>query len=138
MTAKEAASMDPMQRWTLEASYHAFENGELGIEQYHHADGTDEGYTAGIPLDRLRASRCGVFSASMTDDYKRMIAQDPDNVPRMAVTGTFASIIPNRVSWYFDLHGPSIHVDSACSSSLLALDLACQSLRAGEASSVSI
>ncbi|KAI1653021.1 hypothetical protein F4813DRAFT_400491 [Daldinia decipiens] len=116
VTAKEAASMDPMQRWTLEASYHAFEN-------------------AGIPLDRLRDSRCGVFSASMTDDYKRMIAQDPDNVPRMAVTGTFASILPNRVSWYFDLHGPSIHVDSACSSSLLALDLACQSLRAGEASS---
>ncbi|XXH05413.1 hypothetical protein Hte_011839 [Hypoxylon texense] len=116
VTAKEAASMDPMQRWTLEASYHAFEN-------------------AGIPAERLRGSRCGVFSASMTDDYKRMIAQDPDNVPRMAVTGTFASIIPNRVSWYFDLHGPSIHVDSACSSSLLALDLACQSIRAGEASS---
>lgn len=73
----------------------------------------------------------------MTDDYKRMVAQDPDNVPRLAVTGTFASILPNRVSWYFDLHGPSIHVDSACSSSLLALDLACQALHTGEASSVS-
>ncbi|KAI1459907.1 hypothetical protein F4805DRAFT_35615 [Annulohypoxylon moriforme] len=116
VTAKEAASMDPMQRWTLEASYHALEN-------------------AGIPAEQLRGTRCGVFSASMTDDYKRMIAQDPDNVPRMAVTGTFASILPNRVSWYFDLHGPSIHVDSACSSSLLALDLACQALRTGEASS---
>ncbi|KAI0008226.1 hypothetical protein F4779DRAFT_642004 [Xylariaceae sp. FL0662B] len=116
VTAKEAASMDPMQRWTLEASYRAFEN-------------------AGIPAESLRGSRTGVFSASMTDDYKRMIAQDPDNVPRMAVTGTFASIIPNRVSWYFDLRGPSIHVDSACSSSLLAVDLACQSLRTGEASS---
>ncbi|KAI0895664.1 hypothetical protein F4806DRAFT_502638 [Annulohypoxylon nitens] len=116
VTAKEAASMDPMQRWTLEASYHAFEN-------------------AGIPAEQLRGTRCGVFSASMTDDYKRMIAQDPDNIPRMAVTGTFASILPNRVSWYFDLHGPSIHVDSACSSSLLALDLACQALRTGEASS---
>ncbi|KAI6080277.1 beta-ketoacyl synthase, partial [Hypoxylon rubiginosum] len=74
VTAKEAASMDPMQRWTLEASYHAFEN-------------------AGIPAERLRGSRCGVFTASMTDDYKRMVAQDPDSVPRMAVTGTFASII---------------------------------------------
>ncbi|KAI1392973.1 uncharacterized protein F4822DRAFT_441708 [Hypoxylon trugodes] len=116
LTAKEAASMDPMQRWTLEATYHAFEN-------------------AGIPAERFRGSQCGVFSASMTDDYKRMIAQDPDNVPRMAVTGTFASILPNRVSWYFDLHGPSIHVDTACSSSLLALDLACQALRSGEASS---
>ncbi|KAI1378904.1 hypothetical protein F4677DRAFT_412357 [Hypoxylon crocopeplum] len=116
VTAKEASSMDPMQRWTLEASYHAFEN-------------------AGIPAERLRGSRCGVFTASMSDDYTRMIAQDPDNIPRMAMTGTFASIIPNRVSWYFDLHGPSIHVDTACSSSLLALDLACQALRNGEAPS---
>ncbi|KAI5859539.1 polyketide synthase [Durotheca rogersii] len=119
VTPKEAAAMDPMQRWTLEASYHAFEN-------------------AGIPVERLRGSQCGVFSASMTDDYKRMMAQDPDSVPRTAVTGTFGSITPNRVSWYFDLHGPSAHVDTACSSSLLALDLACQSVQNGEASSALI
>ncbi|KAI1806524.1 hypothetical protein F4811DRAFT_510318 [Daldinia bambusicola] len=114
VTAKEAASMDPLQRWTLEAAYHAFEN-------------------AGIPLEQLKSSRCGVYSSSMTDDYKRMTGQDPDNLPRMAVTGTFESILPNRVSWYFDLHGPSIHIDSACSSSLVALDFACQALRTGEA-----
>lgn len=73
----------------------------------------------------------------MTDDYKRMVAQDPDNAPRMAVTGTFASIEANRISWYFDLHGPSVHVDSACSSSLLAVDLACQAIQNGNASAVS-
>lgn len=73
----------------------------------------------------------------MTDDFSRMQAQDPENAPRAAITGTFASIIPNRVSWYFDLHGPSVHVDTACSSSLLAVDLACQSLRNGDASTVS-
>ncbi|KAK0734704.1 hypothetical protein B0T26DRAFT_845131 [Lasiosphaeria miniovina] len=115
VTAKEAASMDPMQRWTLEASYRAFEN-------------------AGILVESLNGSRTAVFSASMSDDYNRMTAQDPEDHPRMATTGTFASIIPNRVSWYFDLRGPSVHVDSACSSSLLAVDLACQSIKSGEAS----
>ncbi|KAK3382595.1 fatty acid synthase S-acetyltransferase [Lasiosphaeria ovina] len=115
VTAKEAASMDPMQRWTLEASYRAFES-------------------AGILVESLNGSRTAVFSASMSDDYNRMTAQDPEDHPRMAATGNFASIIPNRVSWYFDLRGPSVHVDSACSSSLLAVDLACQSIKSGEAS----
>jgi len=92
---------------------------------------------AGIPVENLRGSRTAVYSASMSDDYSRMTAQDPEDHPRMAATGTFASIIPNRVSWYFDLHGPSVHVDSACSSSLLAVDMACQAIKSGDASAVS-
>ncbi|KAJ2993259.1 hypothetical protein NUW58_g1893 [Xylaria curta] len=115
VTAAEAASMDPMQRWTLEASYRAFEN-------------------AGIPLKSLKRSRTAVFSASMTDDYSRMVSKDPETASRMAITGTFSSILPNRVSWFFDLHGPSVHIDTACSSSLVAVDLACQSLGNGDSS----
>ncbi|KAK7221935.1 hypothetical protein V2G26_009938 [Clonostachys chloroleuca] len=116
VTVKEAASMDPMQRWTLEASYRALEN-------------------AGIPIEQLRGSRTAVFSASMIEDYSRMTARDPDNIERMAATGgTIACIIPNRVSWYFDLRGPSIHVNTACSSSMSALDMACKSIRSGDAS----
>ncbi|KAI0016815.1 hypothetical protein F4780DRAFT_797307 [Xylariomycetidae sp. FL0641] len=115
VTSAEAASMDPMQRWTLEASYRAFEN-------------------AGIPTEKVRGTNTSVFSASMTDDYSRIVARDPENTARSAVTGTFASILPNRVSWYFDLLGPSVHVDTACSSSLVAVDLACQSLWGGDAS----
>ncbi|KAI1332330.1 hypothetical protein F5Y16DRAFT_420447 [Xylariaceae sp. FL0255] len=114
ITAAEAASMDPMQRWTLETSYRAFEN-------------------AGIPLEKLRGSRTAVFSASMTDDWSRMLSKDPEIVPRTAITGSFASILPNRVSWFFDLQGPSVHVDTACSSSLIAVDLACQSIAGGDA-----
>ncbi|KAI6381444.1 hypothetical protein MCOR25_001140 [Pyricularia grisea] len=114
VTAKEAASMDPLQRWTLEASYHAFEN-------------------AGIPIEDLKQSNTAVFSASMSDDYSRMGSMDPEDHHQMATTGTFASIIPNRVSWYFDLRGPSIHIDSACSSSLFAVDMACQSILSGNA-----
>ncbi|KAI0467673.1 hypothetical protein F4859DRAFT_525103 [Xylaria cf. heliscus] len=115
VTAAEASSMDPMQRWTLEASYRAFEN-------------------AGISMKDLKGSRTAVFSASMTDDYSRMVSKDPEAASRMAITGTFSSILPNRVSWFFDLHGPSIHIDTACSSSLVAVDLACQSLASGDAS----
>ncbi|KAI1108641.1 hypothetical protein F5Y14DRAFT_435490 [Nemania sp. NC0429] len=115
VTAAEAASMDPMQRWTLEASYRAFEN-------------------AGMPIKTLKRSRTAVFSASMTDDYSRMVSKDPETASRMAITGTFSSILPNRVSWFFDLHGPSVHIDTACSSSLVAVDLACQSLASGDAS----
>lgn len=67
-----------------------------------------------------------------------MVAMDPDNAERTAVTGSAVScIIPNRISWYFDLRGPSIHVNTACSSSLAAVDMACKSLRSGDASCVS-
>ncbi|KAI1047816.1 hypothetical protein LB505_012836 [Fusarium chuoi] len=64
-----------------------------------------------------------------------MTAVDPDNLERTAVTGsTVSCIIPNRVSWYFDLRGPSIHVNTACSSSLSAVDMACKALKSGDAS----
>jgi acyl transferase domain-containing protein len=64
-----------------------------------------------------------------------MTAVDPDNLERTAVTGSAVScIIPNRVSCYFDLRGPSIHVNTACSSSLSAVDMACKALRSGDAS----
>ncbi|EWG35889.1 hypothetical protein FVEG_00079 [Fusarium verticillioides 7600] len=117
LTAKEASAMDPMQRWTLEATYHAFEN-------------------AGLPVESLKGSRTAVFSASMLEDYSRMTIVDPDNLERTAVTGsTVSCIIPNRVSWYFDLRGPSIHVNTACSSSLSAVDMACKALKSGDASS---
>lgn len=63
---------------------------------------------------------------------------DPDNAERTAITGgTVSCVIPNRVSWYFDLHGPSVHVNTACSSSLVAVDMACKTLRSGDASCVS-
>ncbi|KAL2835135.1 polyketide synthase [Aspergillus cavernicola] len=114
VTAKEAASMDPLQRWTLEVSYRALE-------------------TAGIPAEKLTGSRTAVFAASMLEDYARMNAMDPDNLDRFAATGNAVScMIPNRISWYFDLRGPSIHVNTACSSSLSAIDMACKTLHSGD------
>ncbi|KAL2843708.1 hypothetical protein BJY01DRAFT_248483 [Aspergillus pseudoustus] len=114
VTAKEAASMDPLQRWTLEVSYRALES-------------------AGIPADKLAGSQTAVFSASMLEDYARMNAMDPDNIDRLAATGNGIScVISNRISWYFDLRGPSIHINTACSSSLSAVDMACKTLHSGD------
>jgi acyl transferase domain-containing protein len=89
-----------------------------------------------MPVQSLKGSRTAVFGASMTDDYQKQVSKDPETMPRMNLAGNAFSILPNRLSWYFDLLGPSVHVDTACSSSLVALDLACQSLRSGDADSV--
>lgn len=86
-----------------------------------------------MPLERLRGSRTAVFAASMSDDYTRFVAKDPDTMPRTSIMAV-PSILPNRISWYFDLLGPSVHIDTACSSSMVALDLACQSIRNGDSS----
>ncbi|KAF1998108.1 polyketide synthase PksD [Amniculicola lignicola CBS 123094] len=113
ITAKEAASMDPQQRWLLETTYRALEN-------------------AGIPVEEASGSRTAVFTASMADDYCRILSKDPDTSPRTTITGIAPSILSNRLSWYFDLRGPSVHIDTACSSSMVAMDLACQNLRNGQ------
>ena len=115
ITSKEAASMDPQQRWLLETSYRAFEN-------------------AGIPVEKVAGTPTSVFAASMTDDYTRMLTLDPETMPTNVATGTNPSILANRLSWYFDLRGPSITVNTACSSSMMAMDLACQSLGTGQCS----
>ncbi|THV54000.1 hypothetical protein BGAL_0037g00440 [Botrytis galanthina] len=114
ITPKEAAAMDPQQRMALEVAYHTFEN-------------------AGIPVEKLRGSQTAVFGATMSDDYAKMMAKDGDTAPPQAVTGGQLGILPNRISWYFDLRGPSIHLDTACSSSMVAVDMACQAMRSGNA-----
>lgn len=93
---------------------------------------------AGIPVRELKGSQTGVFASSMSHDYSQNMLKDPDNAPRMASTGIGSSILANRLSWYYGLSGPSMHIDTACSGSLVALDLACQSLRAGDSSMVSV
>ncbi|KAI0484906.1 hypothetical protein GGR56DRAFT_680801 [Xylariaceae sp. FL0804] len=114
ITAKEAASMSPRQRQALEVAYHTFEN-------------------AGIPMETLRGSRTAVYGASMADDWTLMASKDAESVPRTSITGNSPSLLPNKISWFFDLRGPSVHVDTACSSGLTAFDLACQSMLCGDA-----
>ncbi|KAI0415149.1 polyketide synthase PksD [Xylaria grammica] len=115
ISSKEAASMDPQQRLLLETAYHAMEN-------------------AGIPVENIAGSQTGVFAGCMESDYHRQIARDPDEAPALTATGTSGAVLANRLSWYFDLQGPSIQLNTACSSSMVAMDLACQSLRNGQSS----
>ncbi|KAI1138716.1 hypothetical protein F5Y05DRAFT_403935 [Hypoxylon sp. FL0543] len=115
ITSKEAASMDPQQRWLLETSYRALEN-------------------AGIPAEKAAGTDTAVFAASMSEDYMRILVKDPDEAPTNIATGTCSAMLANRLSWYFDLKGPSVEINTACSSSMVAMDLACQSLQTGQTS----
>lgn len=94
------------------------------------------GSTAGIPVEKLKGSQTAVFGAFTSDDYKLMNCKDLQTMPRTAATGLAASIFTNRISWYFNLLGPSVLVDTACSGTMVALDLACQSIRNGDSSTV--
>ncbi|OGM41103.1 polyketide synthase [Aspergillus bombycis] len=105
----EAESIDPQQRLLLEAVYEGLE-------------------TAGYRLEDLSGSSTGVFCGVMCDDYRSMLFRDLDTVPRYAATGTSQAIVANRISYFFNLSGPSITVDTACSSSLVAVHLAARAL----------
>jgi acyl transferase domain-containing protein len=69
-------------------------------------------------------------------DYEQICLRDPDNSPQYAATGNGIAIMSNRISWFYDLRGPSMTLDTGCSASLVGVHLACQSLRAGESTLV--
>ena len=110
---EEAKAMDPQQRLLLEVTYEAFENG-------------------GVPAKAFRGSDTAVYVASFTHDYDRNIFKDPLNIPKYHVTGCGDAILANRLSYVFDLKGPSITLNTGCSGGLVALHHACQSLQLGE------
>lgn len=66
-----------------------------------------------------------------------MFAYDTEVNPQYAGTGNSFAMLSNRISWTYDLRGSSVSVDSACSSGLVGLELACQSLMRGESEMVS-
>jgi emericellamide synthase (highly reducing iterative type I polyketide synthase) len=105
--------MDPQQRLLLEVAYEAFEN-------------------AGLTPEQLWASNTGVYAGQWTSDYAEVLARDPDCQATYHVTGTGPAITSNRISYQFNLLGPSMTVDTGCSASLVALHLAVQSLRSRE------
>ena len=68
----------------------------------------------------------------MTDDYKGFVMDDNSIASTYSVTGTHNSIISARVSYTYNLLGPSMTLDTACSSSLVAIDTASQALITGK------
>ena len=115
ISPREAPCVDPQQRLVLQTAWEALED-------------------AGETLESIRGTNAGVFVGVSANDYCTMQASPakPGGVDVWTATGGLVSIVANRVSFCFDLHGPSISVDTACSSSLVALHLACESLRRGE------
>jgi acyl transferase domain-containing protein len=86
-------------------------------------------FEAGISMAEVNQSQTAVYEASMVDACNKFLSKDPDMMPQTTATGTAHAIMANRISWFFNFLGPSLHVDTACSSGMIALDLACQSLR---------
>ena len=115
ISPREAEAMDPQQRLLL----------EVARESLAHA---------GLEPERLTGSRTGVFIGISNLDYLRLQSGQPAATDPYAGTGTALSIAANRISFHFDLRGPSWAVDTACSSSLVAVHQACDSLRRGECS----
>ena len=68
----------------------------------------------------------------MFRDYHDTLSRDPDMLPRYFMTSNAATMASNRISHFYDLRGPSMSVDTGCSTTLTALHLACQNLRTGE------
>ena len=88
-------------------------------------------------MESIKGSRTAVLAVSSSDDFAKVVSKDPDRMPRTAFMGTAPSMAANRISWFFDRVGPSVHVETACSSSAVALDTACQYIRSRDASMVS-
>ena len=82
-------------------------------------------------------SKTGVFIGCFTREYDAIMFKETEIQQRHIATGTGMTMLANRLSYFYDLHGPSISLDTACSSSLNACHLACNSLRMGEANMVS-
>ncbi|MFY1826040.1 SDR family NAD(P)-dependent oxidoreductase [Myxococcus fulvus] len=115
ITPREANTLDPQQRLMLEVSWEALED-------------------AGLPPSTLAGSRTGVFVGGFMMD-NLILHASPDNRERLdshSATASTLTMLSNRLSYFYDLRGPSVSLDTACSSSLVALHLACQSLWAGE------
>lgn len=106
--------MDPQQRLLLEVAYEALED-------------------AGQPLPRIAGTDTGVFIGQLGGDYWHLQYDDRDQLDLYAMTGAAArAITSGRLSYAFDLRGPSFTVDTACSSALVAVHNAVQAIRLGE------
>ncbi|AUH43396.1 type I polyketide synthase [Streptomyces sp. CMB-StM0423] len=114
ISPREADRMDPQQRLLLEVAYEALED-------------------AGQPLAAIAGTDAGVFIGQLGGDYWHLQYADRDQLDLYAMTGAASrAITSGRLSYAFDLRGPSFTVDTACSSALVAVHNAVQALRLGE------
>lgn len=114
LSPKEASLMDPNQRLFLQTAVTAIED-------------------AGYGGHKLAGSRTGVYVGHGSEAvYQRLIASVEPNALPMSVAGNSKPIIASRLAYGMDMKGPNMLIDTTCSSSLVAVHLACQALRNGE------
>ncbi len=113
ISRREAELMDPQQRMMLEESWNALED-------------------AGIVPSKITGTKTGVYVGVSNTDYNDLMVKYDIPFDSYTSTGSFFSIIPNRISYFFDLKGPSLAIDTACSSSLVAVHEAVKAIRLGE------
>ncbi len=114
LSPKESNLMDPNQRLFLETAWEAIE---------------DSGYGG----EKLKGSRTGVFLGFNSDsEYKKLVSKVEPSSISMALPGNVKPIVASRLSYLMDFRGPSMIVDTTCSSSLVAVHLAVRSIRSGE------
>lgn len=92
---------------------------------------------AGIPIHEAAKSKTSVYVGCSAVDYTQLYGNDEEIRPLYRATGSGSALLANRLSWFYDLRGPSMTIETACSGSLVALHLACQSIRSGESKMVS-
>lgn len=108
----EARFMDPQERLFLETVHHTIE---------------DSGYSK----SRIRKSKVGVFVGVMYGEYQIYGGQEDLRGNPLSLSSSYSSIA-NRVSYYYDFKGPSVAIDTMCSSALTAVHFACESIYRGE------
>lgn len=115
ISPKEAPYIDPQHRWLLEITQEAFEN-------------------AGIKPSSIRGSDTAVYIGQFMHDYEQLLLDSNSHkyMTSHTATGPSMTLTANRISYLFDLTGPSVTLDTACSSSLVALDLACKAILNGD------
>lgn len=113
ISPKEAAWMDPQQRFALEMAWHAIED-------------------AGLQARTLAGSRTGVYMGVCHWDYAELLEKHLAHVDAYMPTGIAFSIIANRISHFFDFQGPSITNDTACAASMTSVYEAVRALQSGE------
>ncbi|WP_025733147.1 type I polyketide synthase [Carnimonas nigrificans] len=113
ISPREAAQLDPQQRIMLELAWQTMEH-------------------AGIKPSSLRGSDCGVYLGVASLDYSYRLAEDLALTDTTTATSNTMSLVSNRISYLFDLHGPSVSMDTACSSAMVAFHHACAAIRAGD------
>ena len=105
--------MDPQHRLALEVAWEALEN-------------------SGYSQASLQGTPVGIYLGIANNDYGRAALADIDSIDAYTGSGNSPAMVAGRLSYVLGVHGPSVAIDTSCSSSLVAVHLACASLRAGE------